>query len=277
MPRQGAMVDEREAAGELERPIDCPRLFKECSSCVFLTCAVLLFLAAAGLERVDPPGEEELCQVKTLGLEDQRERDQTLKIHACEALYLSVFAYTRTIAIIFVAVAVLCPVLLFVLAEFAKRSEKSTRLYVTSTVIGIFWAVCLWVPSGWFLGMSAIVTAITGPITAQWLIIYSVYFGTKAVGEVPPHWMEVIYKAYGACWYMDASLWLGSVCMVVLAVSCIADAIRNISATCKPPHYDNRWGTEVCRLRRKFCSVRRFCRRCCGGGSPEAGYSEMPR
>eukprot|EP00927_Polykrikos_kofoidii_P038653 TRINITY_DN33053_c0_g1_i1.p1 TRINITY_DN33053_c0_g1~~TRINITY_DN33053_c0_g1_i1.p1 ORF type:complete len:291 (-),score=38.73 TRINITY_DN33053_c0_g1_i1:54-926(-) len=273
---QSYREDERNA-------VDCPQVFAEVSSCVRWTALVLLLLAAVGLCKVDPPGEQELCQVQTLGLENQDQTGQDIALGACHALYISVFATTRVVAGIFVFLAVLCPALLLFLSTCAKHSADagSTRcLYAFSACANFLFVLILWVPSGWFLTMSGVVTVAMAPITAQWMIIYAVYFGMKAKGDTPPYWMDVIYRAYGACWYADTCLWIGSACMVVLWFFCIIDGARNIAACCKPPRYAS-GRSEFWRLMRNVfpclgCIWNR-CPACCGGKPLEvAPYARMP-
>mmetsp|Transcript_71276 Transcript_71276/g.230849 ORF Transcript_71276/g.230849 Transcript_71276/m.230849 type:complete len:312 (+) Transcript_71276:54-989(+) len=243
------------ADGDGEAKADMARAAAELAACLQWAAVALLVVAAFGLSRVKPPGEEELCRVETLGLQNATSTAQDAVLVGCHGLYKTVFVFTRAFACVFLLITVL-PLVSLQLARSARHAREAACRYTAAATVDIVGVLLLWVPAGSFLALSAGVTVAMAPITAQWLAIYAVYFGMKAAHQQPPKFVEVVYRGYVACWYTDTFLWVGAASISGLWGFCIADAIRNILAAlgCFRPRFDDLDGaSEICHLKRLCC------------------------
>lgn len=269
----------KSAAGEEpppELPPPCPdsarpdvlKVLSEVSACVLWTVVLLLMVSAFGLFKVNPPGEEELCTLQTLGLVNATETKQDTVLFACHGLYKTVFLFSRSFSAAFLALGLL-PLGLLGLARGAhlRAGAAAACRYVWSAVLNALAVAILWFPSAWLLSLSASVTLVMAPITAQWLVIYAAYFGMKASHHQPPHWLEIVYQGYVACWYEDTFLWAGTMAVLLLWGFSIADLARNVLAAFGlRPRYGDGDGFEVCRLRRRWCAKARQSLSSCRAG-----------
>eukprot|EP00931_Biecheleriopsis_adriatica_P104828 TRINITY_DN79446_c0_g1_i1.p1 TRINITY_DN79446_c0_g1~~TRINITY_DN79446_c0_g1_i1.p1 ORF type:complete len:276 (-),score=52.04 TRINITY_DN79446_c0_g1_i1:97-924(-) len=229
-----------------EVPLDLPLLAAEISAALLGIVGFLLLFSGVGFFSVKPPGEQDLCRVDTLGLQNLTQTRQQMDLTACHALYAGAFNVLGAISVPFIlcgAVAVLSAAYLFS----ALRSPDPVmirRSFCYTGILDILGGVTVWIPSIYFPGLAAVVAAGLAPIHAYFIGIMLGHFAIRASHaddsgsrvRDAAYLYEVLYQGYCAASRVELCLTVGSVCMILLFWLCLLDLCRNVvSTTCWRP------------------------------------------
>jgi hypothetical protein len=238
----------------------------EVSAVLLVTLGVLILISGAGFFTVDPPGEQDLCQIKTLGLQNKTKGDQDLALGTCHALYSGVFNMLHVIAIPFLLCGLLAIIsgVLVTRGVCARLESDTPGLWKTGIFFNIGGLVMVAVPSMIFPSVTAVVSAGLAPIHAYFITIMAAHFAVEVSGaasngsEGDPgvkeaaQTYETLYLGYCAASRTELCLFVGSTCMMILVGTYIFDTMRSVAAlTCTKPDYTAPGGCEMCKVWRR--------------------------
>eukprot|EP00434_Breviolum_minutum_P017310 symbB.v1.2.015280.t1/scaffold1136.1/size135929/8 len=225
--------DSEEDQEALQSFPDWPTVAAEIAILALAILGLLLLLAGFGFWTVHPPGESELCQVDTLGLQNLTLARQRSQIAACHALYDVVFGALGVISL---------PFLL--------------RLCCIA-ILEAFGAVVVWLPSWFFPSISLAVAAGLAPIHAYFISITAGHLaisisgadsGTSTANKAA-HLFQVLYTGYCAASRVELCLTIGSISLLLLFWCFVIDILRIISAmTCWRSKLEDPRGFELWHL-----------------------------
>lgn len=254
-------------AGEDDGSVDAPMCMAELAAVLLGVLGALILISGLGFFTVHPPGQEELCRVKTLGLQNKTKDDQDVAVGACNALYLGVFDLLYAISIPFILCGLLAMVSAYTVgrAVLARDPESTPSFFKYGICTHIGGLVMVFIPSMIFPTVAGVVAAGLAPIHAYFITIIVGHAAVSLSGaatktdEDPAvrkaaEAYETLYAGYCAASRTELCLAVGSVCMMVLLWVYIVDILRALaSLTCKPPDY-NRQGCQLCRAHQLFRS-----------------------
>lgn len=262
--RTGDVAVEVEAGSVSSEPtVDWPFLFAEISALLLGTLSFLLILSGLGFWTVHPPGEHDLCQVDTLGLENSTDSDRDLTLSACHGLYDVVFSSLHVMSVPFVGSGACAGAAFYaVFMGITAKSEDVTpgwfRRAVCYELVG---GAVNFVPALWFPGVAAVVAAGLAPIHAYFITITVTHVGLQVANVTESnddsshtddairnaaYLEEILYKGYCAASRVELCLFVGSLAMNCLTFVFLFDMVRNVSAiTCYKPKYAQILGSQL--------------------------------
>jgi len=250
-------------SGEDFEPVEKQLCLGEVASIFFGSLAGLLLLSGLGFWTVSPPGEQDLCRIETLGLQNKTEDTQVFELAACHALYTGAFNILNFISVPFILCGLLAVGSAVFVARgvFARNEEDTPRFFKFAAVVDFAGLLAVWVPSLIFPALAATVDAGMAPIHAYWITITVGHYGMRALNtsdsgdehmQKVTEIEEVLYQGYCAASRLSICLTVGSISMILLFWLYLFDMGRNISAvTCWKPNYNQtEQGLQILRIRR---------------------------
>mmetsp|Transcript_70632 Transcript_70632/g.196488 ORF Transcript_70632/g.196488 Transcript_70632/m.196488 type:complete len:286 (-) Transcript_70632:90-947(-) len=273
------LTDSDSENSENEREwVDVPILLSELSAVILGILATVLLLCAVGLCTVNPPGEEDLCRVETLGLANETKSKRDSVLTACHGLYTGVFALCAAMSVPFFAVALVGLTAAGAVCSGARAQydPRTSTCFCCSALLGVMGAGLTWLPSMIYPGVATAMAAAMAPIYAHWLVITVGHYSMKGVsyttddGHVrdAAYITSVLYQGYSAVYRVNLCLMVGGVCLLALFWVFLADVVRSaVSILCVRPKFNRLHGEWQC------CILKRRCRsqRGDGGGITASG------
>lgn len=243
-----------------EEVVDKPLCLAEAAAVLLGLLGALILISGLGFFTVNPPGEVDLCQVKTLGLQNKTKSDQDFALGTCHALYTTVFNMLHVISIPFILCGLLAMTSGFLVWKGvnAMSADESSGHFKKGICANFAGLVMVAVPAMVFPSVTAVVAAGLAPIHAYFITIMAGHFaielsgstantsdpGVKAAADT----YETLYLGYCAASRTELCLTVGSLSMMVLVGTYIFDILRSVAAlSCYPPKIPAP-GCQLCKV-----------------------------
>lgn len=249
---------------EEEEEVDRPFCLAETAALLLGILGTLILISGLGFFTVDPPGEEDLCQIETLGLQNKTKSDQDAVLFTCHALYAGVFNMLHAIAIPFIlcGALALASTYLVVMAVHSRSPETTPSYFMSGLCANVMGLGMVAVPSMIYPSVTGIVAAGLTPIHAYFITIMVGHVAVEVSGatsnstsndpavKMAADAYETLYEGYCAASRTELCLFVGSSCMLVLVGAYIFDILRSLTAlTCMKPNYATT-GCQLCKAHR---------------------------
>lgn len=252
-----------EGAPEDSEEVDTPMCLAELAAVLLGFLGFLILVSGLGFFTVHPPGEDDLCQIKVLGLQNKTKSDQDFALGTCHALYGGVFNMLHAISIPFILCGALAMASAYAVGRgaMARHPETTPSYFKCGLCTNLGGLVMVFIPTMVFPSLTGIVAAGLAPIHAYFITIMVGHFAVDASGvastsnqdadvRAAAQAYETLYLGYCAASRVELCLFVGSMSMIVLFWIYIVDMARGVAAiTCKPPNYANA-GCQLCRAHR---------------------------
>jgi len=234
-------VAEPESEQSAEELLDKPVLVAELSAALMALLGLITLMSAVGLAfTVHPPGEQSLCQVETLGLQNETASRQQVDLAACHALYTGVFSILGLLSAPFFVCGLMAMVGGWILLKaVCPRDETATpKRFCCSAVFDAVAAGVVLLPSIYYPGVTAVVTAGMAPIHVYFLAIVAGHIAIKVSDadsgdeglNRAAYTYEILYQGYCAASRVELCLTVGSIAIFVLLWVYILDFVRNLAS-----------------------------------------------
>ncbi|CAE7558952.1 unnamed protein product [Symbiodinium natans] len=218
---------------------DWPTVAAEIATMTLAILGLLLLLAGLGFWTVHPPGEPELCQIDTLGLQNLTLARQRSDLAACHGLYKVVFTALGVISWPFILCGFFALLIAWMLSR--RATPNKCRRVTCIAVLEVIGTVIVWFPSLLFPSLSLAVAAGMAPIHAYFISITAGHIVISVSGadsgnstaNKAAHMYQVLYEGYCAASRVELCLSIGGVALLLLFWCFVADILRIIaSLTC---------------------------------------------
>lgn len=241
---------------EISKPI----CYAELSTFMLSALGFLLTIAGLGFFTVHPPGEEDLCTVQVLGLENKTKTEQASNIASCHMLYTVVFDSLHVISLPFVICGFVALLTGYIVCRGAHaKAEDITpswfRCAMLFDLVGLLLSGATSIP---FAAIWGTVSVALAPIHAYFITIMIGHLAVTAVnytsGEesnatadddnvrTAAQVYNTLYMGYCACSRVELCLTVGTMCLWLVGGIYVFDLLRNLCAVygCFKPHYGER-------------------------------------